>query len=79
MLATDLQLTAWCPVHRAMLGGGAPRLCWDFQGHWYLVLASMSCPSAVTQQECIQKWIVELVPTEITPDQARALTKTETT
>lgn len=79
MLATDVQLTAWCPVHVAVLNG-SPRLCYDHdRAVWFLVLSSMSCPKTSIQTECIQKWIVDLVPTEITPDQARALTKTETT
>ncbi len=78
MLVTDLELRPWCPVHVAPLVG-EPRLCFDHQTGWFLVLAGMSCPKTTMQSECIQKWISHILPTEISPAACRALSKTETT
>lgn len=72
MLATEVELSAWCPVHVAMLRG-EPRLCWDHDRHlWFLVLSSMTCPGAQLQSDCIQRWIAHLVTEEISPEAARA-------
>lgn len=75
MLAVNLELTAWCPVHVVPLKG-EPRLCLEpDRGSFFLVLSSMSCPTAGSQTDCISKWLVHLVPDEITPEAARARSK----